>query len=67
MEWAAYATNRANTGGTAAPGDFLRWGRERLNHFRREMRRLGQRNRVRMRTLYQSYYPVVSKATDYGP
>lgn len=67
VEWAINATNRANTGGTDASRDFLRWGRDRLGRFRRELRRLGRRNRVRMRTLYQPYYPVVSRTTDYGP
>ncbi len=67
VEWAAYAINRVNVGGTMTPGDFLTWGRERLRFFRSELRRLGRRNRVRVRSLYQPYYPPVSKATDYGP
>ncbi len=66
-EWAAYAINRVNVGGTATPADFLSWGNEKLRQFRNELKRLGRRNRVRVRSLYKPYYPVVSKSTDYGP
>jgi len=67
VEWAVYAINRVNVGGTPTPGEFLAWGREKLDYFRRELNRLGRRNRVRIRSLYRPYYPVVSKSTDYGP
>lgn len=66
-EWAAYAINRVNVGGTITPAEFLTWGRERLNYFKAELKRLGRRNRVRVRSLYKPYYPIVSKTTDYGP
>jgi hypothetical protein len=67
IEWATYAINRVNVGGTNTPEDFLTWGRERLDYFRGELKRLGRRNRARARSLYKPYYPPVSKATDYGP
>jgi hypothetical protein len=67
VEWAAYAINRVNVGGTVTPGELLEWGNQKLKHFRQELRRLGRRNRVRVSTLYQPYYPIVSKTTDYGP
>ena len=67
VEWAAFAINRVNIGGTMTPGEFLAWGNEKLKHFRAELRRLGKRNRIRVRSLYRPYYPVVSKSTDYGP
>ena len=67
VEWAAYAINRVNVGGGITPREFLAWGNERLNYFKQEIRRLGRRNRVRVRSLYKPYCPVVSKATDYGP
>jgi hypothetical protein len=67
VEWAAYAINRVNVGGGTTPREFLAWGNERLNYFKQEIRRLGRRNRVRVRSLYKPYYPVVSKTTDYGP
>ncbi len=67
IEWAVYAVNRVNVGGTMTPGEFLAWGKEKLNYFKAELRRLGRRNRVRISQLYKPYYPVVSKSTDYGP
>ena len=67
VEWAAYAINRVNVGGGITPREFLAWGNERLNYFKQEIRRLGRRNRVRVRSLNKPCYPVVSKTTDYGP
>jgi len=67
VEWAAYAINRVNIGGGITPREFLAWGKEKLNLFGSELKRLGRRNRVRIRSLYKPYYPVVSKSTDYGP
>ena len=67
VEWAAYAINRVNVGGDITPREFLAWGNEKLKYFKQELKRLGRRNRVRVRSLYEPYYPVVSRATDYGP
>lgn len=67
VAWAIYAINRVNVGGGMTPKEFLAWGNERLQYFRQELKRLGRRNRVRVRSLYKPYYPVVSKVTDYGP
>ena len=67
LEWAAYAINRVNVGGGVTPGEYLRWGNERLSYFARELKRLGRKDRVRVRSLYKPYYPVVSRSTDYGP
>jgi len=67
VEWAIYAINRVNVGGTPTPKEFLAWGREKLSYFKAELKRLGRRNRVRLRSLYKPYYPPVSKSTDYGP
>ena len=67
VEWAVYAVNRVNVGGTVTPKEFLDWGNQKLRYFRQELRRLGRRNRVRVSSLYQPYYPIVSKSTDYGP
>jgi len=66
VEWAAYAINRVNVGGTITPREFQSWGREKLDFFRRELKRLGRKNRVRISSLYKPYYPAVSKTTDYG-
>lgn len=67
LEWAAYAVNRVNAGGSSTQGQFLTLGREKLSEFRSELRRLGRRQRVRVRQLYPPYYLPVSKTTDYGP
>ena len=67
VEGAAYAINRVNIGGDVAPREFLTWGKERLSYFKAELKRLGRRNRVRVRSLYKPYYSPVSKSTDYGP
>ncbi len=67
VEWAAYAINRVNVGGTITPREFLSWGKERLNFFKQELKRLGRKNRVRVSSLYKPYYQPVSKSTDYGP
>ena len=67
VEWAVYAINRVNVGGGITPKEFLAWGNEKLRYFKQELRRLGRRNRVRVRSLYRPYYPIVSKSTDYGP
>lgn len=67
IEWAVFAINRVNVSGNVSTGEFLAWGKERLNLFQAELKRLGRRNRARIRSLYQPYEPIVSKATDYGP
>ncbi len=67
VEWAVYAINRVNVGGLMIPNEFLTWGKEKLRYFKTELKRLGRRNRVRVRSLYEPYYPSVSKLTDYGP
>ena len=67
VEWAAYAINRVNVGGLMTPKEFLTWGKEKLRYFKAELKKLGRRNRVRVRSLYEPYYPPVSKSTDYGP
>ena len=67
IEWAVYAINRVNVGGTITPREFLTWGKERLRQFKEELRRLSRRNRVRVRSLYKPYYPIVVMTTDSGP
>jgi len=67
VEWAVHAVNRVNVGGATTPNEFLTWGDEKLRFFRQELKRLGRRNRVRIRQLYKPYYQPLSKSTDYGP
>jgi hypothetical protein len=67
VEAAIYAVNRVNVGGTMAAADLLEWGREKLDFFHRELKRLGRKNRVRVRSLYRPFAQPVSKSVDYGP
>jgi len=67
VEWSVYAVNRVNAGGNRTAGDLLSWGREKLDFFRLELKRLGRKNRVREHSLYRPLYKPVSKTTDYGP
>jgi hypothetical protein len=67
IEWAQYAANRVNVGGTTTPADLLKWGQGRLAQFKEQLKRAGRRHRVRVRSLYRPYLSPVSKSTDYGP
>lgn len=67
VEWAGYTINRVNVGGDITPREFLAWGKEKLGIFKAELKRMGKTNRIRIRSLYKPYYPVVSKSTNYGP
>ena len=42
IEWAAYAINRVNVGGTVTPREFRLWGSERLGTFQERLKRLGR-------------------------
>jgi hypothetical protein len=53
VEWASYAINRVSLGGATTPKEFLAWGNQRLERFRNELKRLGRRNQVRIRSLYR--------------
>lgn len=67
VEWAIYAVNRVNTGGINTPDQFLTWGRKKLAYFRRELKKMGNKNRVRVSALYRPRQPQVSQSTDFGP
>jgi hypothetical protein len=67
VEWAIYATNRVNVGGVNTANEFLGWGHEKLDFFRKELKRLGKKNRIRVRSLYKPYNAMVSKSSDFGP
>ncbi len=53
VEWANYAINRVSVGGDSTPAEFLNWGNEKLKQFKSELKRLGRRNKVRIRQLYK--------------
>jgi len=66
VEWAVYAVNRVNVGGTLTSREYLEWGNRKLDDFRRELKRLGRKDRVRVSSLYQPYHPLVNQSGDYG-
>ena len=52
LEWASFATNRVNTGGSETWRDYLIWGEQRLAAFSAALARHGHRSAVRVRRLY---------------
>lgn len=66
-EWASYAINRVNLGGTQTASQLLTWGKDRLVDFRSRLHTLARTNRVRAGSLYSAYYPPVHRAADPGP
>jgi len=54
MEWAVYAINRVNVGGTMSPREYRLWASERLGVFQERLDRLGRRQRVRDQQLFVS-------------
>jgi hypothetical protein len=52
LEWASFATNRANVAGVEAVDDYRTWGNARLNAFREQLRAIGERNKVTTSRLY---------------
>ena len=61
MEFAAFTINQVNAGGTGSAQDFLSFGKESLLTFRKELKRLGRRNRVRAKSLYTTGNASVSR------
>ena len=67
IEWASFATNRVNLGGSSAWKSYLTWGQDRLASFMRGLAKHGRKNRVRARRLYRAYEPGVGQGSDWGP
>jgi hypothetical protein len=53
LEWASFATNRANVSGIDAFEGYQQWGEERLRQFREALRGFGREARVRNAALYR--------------
>lgn len=62
VEWASFATNRANIGGREAGHDYLTWGEHQLKRFDAALGRLGDRGRVRTSRLQ----PALRRRTSRG-
>lgn len=58
LEWASFATNRANVAGSDAVDDYRRWGEERLRLFREQLRNFGERARLRTSSLFRPQRPA---------
>jgi hypothetical protein len=58
LEWASFATNRANVSGTAAFENYQAWGEERLRQFREALRGFVREARVRHAALYRPERPA---------
>ncbi len=67
LEWASFATNRANVGGQDVWRDYLTWGQERLSKFQADLSIHGRRNTVRVRRLYRPATTPVDQSTVTGP
>ena len=52
IEWASFATNRANVSGTEAVADYLAWGERQLARFREILGRFGDRGRLRSSRMF---------------
>jgi hypothetical protein len=52
IEWASFATNRVNLGGSEAWRSYLTWGQDRLAAFMRDLAKHSKKNAVRTRKLY---------------
>ena len=53
LEWASFATNRVNVGGTETWRHYHIWAQERLAAFARALAKHGRERRVRSRRLYR--------------
>jgi hypothetical protein len=52
LEWASFATNRANVGGSEVVEQYATWGAEALSRFNGQLRRLREVSRLRVSSLY---------------
>jgi len=49
--------NKINSGGTGTTAEWTKWGENKLDYFRSEVKRLGRKNRVRVKRLYLAEDP----------
>lgn len=52
IEWASFATNRVNLGGSDIWRNYLTWGQDRLAQFLKGLAKHSKKNAVRVRRLY---------------
>ena len=64
LQYGGYAVNRVNVGGDRSAADALKWGRQKLQEFEAELKRLA--NKVKTSKLYVPAIPGNSQSTDWG-
>lgn len=67
LEWASFATNRLNLGGSSTWEAYLLWGQKQMSAFQSALAKHGARHRVRARRLYTPAIPPKSQTKDWGP
>jgi hypothetical protein len=67
FELAAYSINRINTGGNETYREFLLWGKDKIDHFRSELKKMGRKNRIRVKQIYRSGGQTAFKTTSHMP
>ncbi|RJO63349.1 MAG: hypothetical protein C4542_00200 [Dehalococcoidia bacterium] len=67
LEWASFSINRVNAGGMDTSKEFEAVGQARLDYFRKELRRLGRNNRVRLSRLYLPSEQPAHQSVVIGP
>lgn len=63
LEWANFAINRVNVGGSETWRAYLAWGQERLAAYHKALARLARKNVVRVRRLYRAAEPLPGRHT----
>jgi hypothetical protein len=67
LEWASFAANRVNAGGSDVWRSYLVWGQERMAAFAAALARHGRRSGVRARRLYRPALTAESQAGGLPP
>jgi hypothetical protein len=67
VEWASFATNRANVAGAAAAEHYRAWGEEQLTRFREQLKHFGERSRLRAMSLFTPEEPAGRHVVTWEP
>ena len=63
VEWANFAANRANIGGSEAFVNYRSWGADALRRFHAQLETLGRNTRVRTSALFAPAGPEPSQSS----
>ena len=67
VEWASFATNRANVAGVAAAEQYSRWGQAQLQRFAEQLRGFGEKARVKASSLFTPERPAGRDVVTWEP